>query len=114
MEVASPPSALMRSTRSSSASSRRAETTTEAPRLASVLAVSRPMPDDAPVMTITCWSRGFAMMIRLLLRKDEGRTICAPLACNPAAWAVDAGLRCGVGLVEAGARHVFVLHGGLE
>src|SRR5215470_5593583 len=45
---------LIRSTTSSSVSLLRAASTTLAPFLAAVSAVHRPMPLDAPVMTITC------------------------------------------------------------
>ncbi len=51
---ASPPSALIRAAASSRACPLRAARTTLAPRLAAVSAVARPMPDDAPVITITC------------------------------------------------------------
>src|SRR5215213_3913041 len=56
--IASPPSRRISSTRESSPSSLRAETTTLAPLLANRRAVSRPMPLEAPIRATTCSSTG--------------------------------------------------------
>src|SRR3982750_2368561 len=56
--MARPPPALMRWQISSSACPARAARTSLAPSLAAASAVARPMPLDAPVITMTCWSRG--------------------------------------------------------
>ncbi len=52
--MASPPAALMRSTMSPSVCSLREARTSLAPSLAAASAVARPMPLEAPVMTMTC------------------------------------------------------------
>jgi hypothetical protein len=51
--MAVPPACSISATRLSSAAFRRASTATLAPRAASSLAVDRPMPLEAPVMTAT-------------------------------------------------------------
>ena len=67
---------MIRPAISSSVSPLRAASTTLAPFLAAVSAVARPMPDDAPVMTMTCWSRGFSFtLMTLLLMVDQNRLI---------------------------------------
>jgi hypothetical protein len=53
------PASLISSAACPIASSLRALNTTRAPCRAAILAVVRPMPLDAPVMTITCSSSGF-------------------------------------------------------
>jgi hypothetical protein len=45
----------------SSVSSLREASTTLAPRCAAVRAVARPMPLEAPVMTMTCWLSGLSL-----------------------------------------------------
>src|SRR5947199_10070759 len=49
---------------SSSACPARAARTRLAPSLAAARAVARPMPLDAPVITMTCWSRGLRSTAR--------------------------------------------------
>ena len=56
--IASPPAALISSATRRSAALFRAFSTTRAPRFAARRAVTRPMPDEAPVITIT-WSDSF-------------------------------------------------------
>jgi hypothetical protein len=45
-----------------SASALREASTRRAPRRAAMRAVARPMPLDAPVITMVCWWRGFSRM----------------------------------------------------
>jgi hypothetical protein len=57
--IAEPPFAVISSTIPWSSASSRAASTTVAPRAAAIRAVARPMPLEAPVITITCSSSGF-------------------------------------------------------
>ena len=65
-EMASPPAALMRPARSSSACSLRAARTTFA-LLRRRLGGGQADAAQAPVMTMTCWSRGFSFTLMALL-----------------------------------------------
>jgi hypothetical protein len=59
MCAAWPPAAVTFRTNSASAASSRATATTSAPAAAAIRAAVRPMPLEAPVMTMTCWFNGF-------------------------------------------------------
>src|SRR5919199_134338 len=61
--IARPPFALISSAALCSASSLRAASTSAAPRSAAMRAVVRPMPLEAPVMTMTCRSNGFSRTV---------------------------------------------------
>ena len=60
--IALPPTPSISAWMRARASPLRAASTTRAPRSAAIRAVARPMPDDAPVMTMTCSLSGLCFM----------------------------------------------------
>src|SRR3954471_13887898 len=64
--IASPPAAVIRLTMSLSVPSLRAASTTLAPFFAAVSAVAKPMPLEAPVITMTCSFKGFSLGLAMI------------------------------------------------
>jgi hypothetical protein len=69
--AARPPSPSICSTADANASPVRATRNTAAPPAAAALAVARPMPELAPVTTITCWAMGLSFSVTMCPRRSQ-------------------------------------------
>src|ERR1035437_3170562 len=89
------PAALISSTIAATPAALRPPTARRAPRSANLLAVARPMPEAAPLMTTTCWSKGLAISPspsksfqilhqRLLVGRAQTRAVSMSLVRIPA------------------------------